>query len=308
MNKVSIIVPIYNAEKFINKCIDSIIGQTYKNLEIILINDGSKDGTKDIIETYDDERIVFIDKENTGVGNTRNLGIEKSSGDYIMFVDSDDFIEHNCVEKLLDKAVRDDCDLVICNYYLDTSESIEIRFPLFEDASLKENPDIITKINLGPCNKIYRSTLFKGTDNRFIENLKYEDAPVVIQALRDANKIGIIDDFLCHYVIQKSGETMTRNEKVFDIIEICKIIMNKLENHDYIDKTSLIVKILMYYLKNAKYIDDVELRDRFVNDVYNYLRSIDKNWRKASYLKRESKLKRMVLQNEILLKLSYKLR
>ena len=99
MNKVSIIVPIYNEEKNLKKCIESLINQTYKNLEIILINYGSTDNSKKVIDSYKDKRIVAIHKKNTGIGDTRNTGINKSTGEYIMFVDSDDYIELNCVDR-----------------------------------------------------------------------------------------------------------------------------------------------------------------------------------------------------------------
>ena len=303
MKKVSIIVPIYNAEKWLNRCIDSLINQTYKNLEIILLNDGSKDKSKEIVQSYSDKRIVFIDKENTGVGDTRNLGIEKATGDYIMFVDSDDYIELNCVESLITKAEIEKCDLVLCNYYLDTSSTIEIKFSKFESGSLKDNPSLITNINLGPCNKLYHKDLFKKTDNRFIVGLKYEDAPVVVQALRDAKKIGFVEDCLLHYVIQKSGETITRDERIFDIISICAIIMKKIEKCDYLDKINLMVKILVPYLKNSRFITDKKLRNEFIDAIYVYLNKLDKNWRKCSYLKNESFLKRIIIKNKFLIKL-----
>lgn len=304
MEKVSIIVPIYNAEKWLKRCIDSLVNQTYKNLEIILINDGSKDKSKEIIKSYNDSRIIFIDKENSGVGSTRNLGIDKSSGDYLMFVDSDDYIEPNCVKKLVNKAVKDKCDLVICNYYLETSKTIEIKFNSFKDGSLKENPNIITDINLGPCNKIYHKSLFKNTDNRFIIGLKYEDAPVVVQALRDAKKIGFIDECLMHYVIQKTGETITRDSRIFDIISICAIIEKKLEKCDYIDKTNLMVKILIPYLKNSRFIPNKKLRYEFIDAIYLYLKRIDRKWSKCPYLKQESFLKRMIITHKALIKLT----
>ena len=302
-SKVSIIVPIYNAEKWIERCIDSILNQTHKNLEIILINDGSKDKSKEIILKYKDERIIFIDKENTGVSATRNLGIEKSSGDYIMFVDSDDYIESNTVETLLKKAVKDKCDLVVCNYFLEISRTLEIKMPLFENCSLKEKPDLVTIINFAPWNKLYHKNLFKKTDNRFVIGLKYEDAPVVIQAIRDAKKIGIVDDCLFHYVMQKTGETITRDKRIFDIISICEIINQKLEECNNVDRINLTVKILMPYLKNSRYLEDKSIRNEFIDAVYSYLNKIDKKWRRCKSLNEEPVIKKFILKSKILVKL-----
>ncbi|MBE6153966.1 MAG: glycosyltransferase family 2 protein [Firmicutes bacterium] len=301
--KVSIIVPIYNAEKWLERCIESILNQTHKKMEIILINDGSKDKSKEIVEKYHDERIIFIDKENTGVSATRNLGIEKSSGDYIMFVDSDDYIESNTVEKLLKKALKDKCDLVVCNYFLEISRTLEIKMPLFNDCSLKENPDLVTIINFAPWNKLYHKNLLKKTDNRFPLGLKYEDAPVVIQAIRDAKKIGIIEDCLFHYVMQKTGETITRDKRIFDIISICEIINEKLLKCTYVDRTNLTVKILLPYLKNSRYINDLKLRNEFIDTVYKYLNAIDKKWRKSKCLNDEPIIKKIILKNKVFVKL-----
>ena len=89
---ISIIVPIYNSEKYLNKCIDSLINQTEKNIEIILVNDGSTDNSEEIIKEYKDKRIKYYKNKNQGIGKTRNFGIEQATGSYIMFVDSDDYI------------------------------------------------------------------------------------------------------------------------------------------------------------------------------------------------------------------------
>ena len=118
MKKVSIIVPIYNAEEYLPKCIDSLINQTYQNIEIILLNDGSTDNTQNIIASYKDKRIIAINKKNTGIADTRNEGIKKSTGEYIMFVDSDDYLELNSIELLIKKLEKDKSDIVMFNYQL----------------------------------------------------------------------------------------------------------------------------------------------------------------------------------------------
>ena len=304
--KVSIIVPIYNAEKYLKKCINSILKQTYKELEIILINDGSTDKSKNIIESFHDKRIIFIDKTNTGVGNTRNLGIEKSSGDYIMFIDSDDFIETTCVEKMLNKALTDNCELVIGNYYLDTpNRTYNISFKKENDTTLKEKPEILLDINLGPCNKIYHKRLFKDTDNRFIVGLKYEDAPVVVNAIKDAKKIGYVDDYLFHYCIRTTGETITRDERIFDIITIISMIEKRLKEVKYPIFTDFAVKVLLPYLKNVRYITNNKLRNEFIDAVFIYLKRVDKEWYKCNYLKNENRIKKTILTHKRILKALY---
>ena len=104
---ITIIVPIYNSEKYLKKCIDSLVNQTKKELEIILINDGSTDNSEKIIKEYKDDRIKYIKNENQGIGITRNEGIAKAQGKYLMFIDSDDYLEKNTCELLFNKAEKD---------------------------------------------------------------------------------------------------------------------------------------------------------------------------------------------------------
>ena len=230
---ISIIVPIYNAEKYLNKCIDSIINQTKKELEIILINDGSTDNSETIIKKYDDKRIKYFKNKNQGIGKTRNFGIDKATGKYIIFLDSDDFLELNACEKMYEKAEKEKLDIVVCDYYryFDNGKQEEVKLPDFKNSSLKENPNIISE-HLSPWAKIYKTDLIKKNNIKFVENLKYEDAPFVIEALDCAKKIGKINSPLNYYVIHEQSETTVRDEKVFDIIKIVDKIRKYTKNKE----------------------------------------------------------------------------
>ena len=120
MKLISIIIPIYNNEKFISRCLDSIINQTYKKIEIIIVNDGSTDKSLDVISKYEkkDNRIKVINKKNEGVSIARNIGIESSKGDYITFVDADDWLELDAIEKLYIEITEKNVDVVRGNYYI----------------------------------------------------------------------------------------------------------------------------------------------------------------------------------------------
>ena len=182
MAKVSLVVPIYNSSMYLNKCIDSLVNQTLKDIEIILINDGSTDKSEKVIKEYKDKRIKYISKKNAGIGKTRNRGIKEATGEYIAFVDSDDYLNEHFCEYMYKKAHADNCDLVICNFFEDRGNLYGIKFKDFKDTSLKDNPSLINNINLGPCNKLYSLKLLKNNDIYFEENLKYEDAPFVVKA------------------------------------------------------------------------------------------------------------------------------
>lgn len=306
MVKISIIVPIYNTDKYLKKCIDSLLNQTESNIEILLLNDGSTDKSEEIIKSYDDKRIVYIKKDNTGIGSTRNIGIEKAKGEYLMFIDSDDYTAPSCVEEMYTKAKQDDCDIVISDYYEDRNGKMsEIKFPTFKNTSLKEYPDIIKNINLGPCNKIYRKDLFKDKNNRFEEKLKYEDAPFVCKMLISANKIGKIDKCLSYYVIHENSQTTHRDKKMFDILKISDIIIKDLSKYDYMDEplTNLIVMILSDYTIQTRYLNDKKLRNKFIDKAFEKLNSLDSKWRKCNYLKKFPMIKRQIKANKFLTKL-----
>ena len=298
MTKVSIIVPIYNSEKYLSKCIDSLLNQTEKNIEVLLINDGSTDNSEKLIKKYKDKRITYISKRNEGIGKTRNLGIDKAKGEYLMFIDSDDYIKETCVEKMLKKAEKNNCDLVVSDFLKDYGDHFgEVIIPSFKDTSLKKRPNILNNINLGPCNKLYKKELIG--DIRFVENLKYEDVTFVIYALRNAKRIGKVDEFLSYYVIHGGSETTTRDERIFDIIEVNREMGEILSEDCYKEAfLDLSVAILLDYSIQTRYIPDRKVRHKFISAVFKRLNEIDKKWKKCGELKKMRFLKRLVKTNK----------
>lgn len=302
MAKVSLIVPIYNSSEYLNKCIDSLLNQTLKDIEIILINDGSTDKSEKIIKSYNDKRIKCISKKNEGIGKTRNRGIKEATGEFIAFVDSDDYLNEHFCEYMYKKAHNDNCELVICNFFEDRGNLYGIKFKDFEDTSLKENPDLLNNINLGPCNKLYFLDMLKKNNIYFEENLKYEDAPFVVKTIKTAKKIGKINDYLTYYVIHENSETTTRDNRIFDILEICKIIINELNDKTYKKQlTSLIAMILLDYCAQQRYIKDRKKRKEFINKSYKMLNELDKDWKKCDYVFKLNKISRIIKTNKVLL-------
>lgn len=305
MAKVSLIVPIYNTQKYLKKCINSLINQTLKDIEIILINDGSTDNSEKIIKEFKDKRIKYISKENEGIGKTRNLGIEKSTGEYLAFVDSDDYLNEHFCEYMYEKATKDNCDLVICDFFESREKLYSIKFKDFKNTNLKKNPELINNVNLGPCNKLYKKDLFINKDNRFEENLKYEDAPFVVKMLLAAKNIGKVNDYLTYYVIHDNSQTTIRDKRIFDILKITDIIVTDLKKANYKNDSlvSLAVMILTDYTIQQRYVANKKFRHDFINKAFKYLKELDPKWRSCSYLKRFPKLKRIVKTNKTLTKI-----
>lgn len=209
MPKISIIVPVYKVEKYIEQCIDSILNQTFKDFELILVDDGSPDKCPEICDKYalKDERIKVIHKSNGGLSSARNAGIDIATGGYIGFVDSDDFIHNKMYETLYDYAIKHSADIAICNYKKfyseeNVTENIDIK-PFIE---IKEYSNIEalhqlysenSGVFVGPWQKIYKKKLFK--DIKFEEGRVYEDRLISHKLLYKSNKIIYIPQIFYFY-------------------------------------------------------------------------------------------------------------
>lgn len=306
MKDISIIVPIYNAEKYITKCVDSILNQTKKELEIILINDGSTDKTEEIIKNYQDKRIKYFKNKNQGIGKTRNFGIEKAKGKYIMFLDSDDYLEKNACELLYNKAESNNLDLVMCDFYkIYANGNIEeVRQPSFKNSSLKDSPKILSE-HLSPWAKIYKRDLIIKNNIRFVENLKYEDAPFVAIALDKAKKIGKVDECLNYYVIHGNSETTVRDKRVFDILKIIDLIRKYFKNKTYIKEEldKLTVRMITNYTIQQRVQTDQKVGMDFIDEAFAYLKKEIPNYKDNKYYQDRGVFKRTIEKNKMLTKI-----
>lgn len=221
--KVSIIVPIYNMERFLNNCIESIINQTYKNLEILLINDGSTDKSEKICNNYKkkDNRIKIINQKNSGISVARNTGLHYATGDWIMFIDSDDWVEYDMVERLITIANIENAEIVQCNsYYVYENEIIKRAgiFPNYQRRTDIENIklDIIspkydeienntyTRAIRAVHGKLYKSTILK--NKKFLENIfVFEDGIFLLNVLDDVKTYILTNEYLYFYRVTENS-------------------------------------------------------------------------------------------------------
>lgn len=307
MTDISIIVPIYNAEKYLNKCIKSLINQTKEELEFILVNDGSTDSSEEIIKTYKDKRIKYFKNKNQGIGKTRNFGIEKATGKYIMFLDSDDYLREDACQILYEKAETEKLDLVICDFYRVEEENDfqeKIIIPEFKNTTLKENKNLLLDVNLAPWNKLYKASFLKKNKIKFVENLKYEDAPFVVEAMDKAKKIGQVSECLNYYIIHKNSETTVRDKKIFDIIEIVdkirKYFSKRKEYTETVDKLS--VRILTNYTIQQRVQQDKEVGTEFIDRAFKYMKENIPDYKSNKYYENRGFLRRTIEKNKFLTK------
>ena len=273
-NRISVIIPIYNAEKYLNKCLDSLINQTYKNLEIVLINDGSKDKSLEIMKEYKkkDKRIIIIDKKNTGVSDTRNIGINKSTGKYIMFIDADDYIESDYVELMYNELKNKKYDLVISgNKVVDNNYKV-INNMLYTNKNTKLT---WKKIEKDFINTLYFSQIWKIlidrdiiiTNNiKFDKNLSYgEDMLFIYNLLHKSNNFGYLA--YCGYNYYQSNDSVTHKQ---DISKVDKYIKDNLYIFNYFRKEMKDDKLIYNRLYSKYNISMLKLVDYKYKDFKKY--------------------------------------
>lgn len=218
---LSVIIPVYNSEKFIIKAVESVIHQTYKDIEIILVDDGSTDESYhmcyELSQKYNN--VFLYKKDNGGVGSARNYGIGKANGDYILFLDSDDYIEERMVEDLLGQMEKESSDIVFCGYYVEKKDKDVLVIEATKNNKVM-NIDLFFKNifsflannivnNIGT--KIYKKSIIDKNNIRFIEDYNIcEDIMFCLNYLEKTNKISLNPGIFYHYVFQNNNSLTTR--------------------------------------------------------------------------------------------------
>ena len=314
MKKVSVVVPVYNTEKYLDICLNSLVNQTIDDIEIIIVNDGSTDNSIKIIKKYMKqypEKIVLLDQKNSGISVARNNGISIAKGEFIGFVDSDDFVELNMYENLYNAIKNTKSDIVVCDYkkyYTDTQNIINIPVTQkMTTTNIYENPTLINDIDYAPWNKLYKKSLFK--DIEFPKNKKYEDLSTILKVFFKAQKIEKLSEALYFYRINENGETLTVNRKINDIIFILNDIVSYAktkENYDIIKPhmKKLCVDKLFYYLILSYELNDKVYVSNFRKEIISFLNANFKYWKKYFILKADFNfITKLILSNNIVFKL-----
>ena len=263
---LSIIVPIYNVEQYLDRCIQSILNQTYQNLEIILVDDGATDCSGAIADSYaaKDKRIKVFHKENGGLSDARNYGLEHVTGDYILFIDSDDFIVNIMCERLITVASSNNADIVSCNYYIYRGDDdISIHTMSVQDDKrtftgmdmlryylLKTEPFDLNVV----WNKIFKLDLFNGVEPvRFPKGRVQEDNFTIFRLFLNANSIVTVNEPLYYYV-QRAGSIMANFTRRFmiDTIESHMYMSDYVMNHCSSVKNELQLYLLNSYVELSR--------------------------------------------------------
>ena len=234
---VSIVIPVFNVEKYLSECLDSVISQNYDNLEIICVNDGSTDNSYRILERYQkgDQRIVLINQNNLGLAAARNTGLRFANGSFVMFVDSDDWLDLDALEKMYSLAKKDNSDIVICDMV-----DHYANYTIYHNCT-KYNS--VFEVTPSACNKIFKKELIKNF--RFLSKLWYEDFNFTTKILFNTDKISNISEGFYHCNCGHES-TMNNNnsKKNLDMIIIMDDIINYLKENKKYDEN--IVSYLIF--------------------------------------------------------------
>jgi glycosyltransferase involved in cell wall biosynthesis len=273
--KVSIIVPVYNVEKYIDKCLYSLVNQTLMDIQIIVINDGSEDSSEDIIVNYQKiyfDKITYIKKKNGGLSDARNVGILYAIGEYIGCIDGDDYAEITMFEKMYNEAKRINADLVECDYYYDYPNKLVPKIGEIYDLK-----DILIKARVGAWNKIIKSEIIKRAGIQYPVGLRYEDAEYFYKIALYITKVGFVKEPLYHYMQRANSICHIQNEKNRDIFKI-------LEN------------VLVYYKERGLYeqykdrLEYIYLRELLGGTFFRIVKISDKNLKKRILIENWQKL------------------
>ncbi|UKB80047.1 glycosyltransferase family 2 protein [Chryseobacterium sp. MEBOG07] len=223
--RVSIIVPVYNVENYLTKCLDSLVNQSLPNIEILVVNDGSKDNSEKIIEGYAKrypEKIKAFTKENGGLSDARNFGIDKAEGTYIGFVDSDDYVTETMFEEMLLLGEKHQAKMVICNIQkVDENGKVTQKLTQLpnmpEKIALESNFSVFSDISYFACNKLFKRELFN--QRRFKKGVHFEDIQLIPQLLLECETIAQTQNFHYQYLERSDSITKTHTEKGLDMLK-----------------------------------------------------------------------------------------
>jgi len=289
--KVSIIVPVYNVYPYLDKCLDSLVNQTLHEIEIIVVNDGTPDQSQEIIDRYakTDQRVVPLKKENGGLSDARNYGLKYATGEYISFIDSDDYVDVTMMEKMYAKAKKEKCDLVECDCYWEYPDR-----KVLDQSHIVDN--YFVDIRVMAWNKLYKHSLLKKTGILFPKGLQYEDISFCYQLLPYVKKIGYVDEALYYYIQRDTSIANTSNAKVRQVYDNIQLVLDYYQRQGFYEKYEKELEyVVMKLILGRNFYRICALRDRtirtaYLNEGYQLLESNFPSWKKNKYLQKRGDL------------------
>lgn len=311
--KVSIIIPVYNVEKYLRACLNSVVAQTLDHIEVIAVNDGSTDTSAEILKEYEEkypELIKVFTITNHGVSYARNYGVNKAQGEYILFVDSDDLVSKNACEILYNKAKKDNNDIVRCRYVdlrkdpttgkmvRTTSKAFTVAYT--QNFSIAEYKHQLTHFSPYPWDKLYRRTLVM--KHPFPEGMRFEDLAIMYPMICEAKSLGVVSDRLYHYRRESDGSFLSSlSDKTLDIVRALELMVEGIRKQNRLEELYEEVEFICIrhiFARVSPILDDeklrigdfsnrgdYELKAKIISECLDFLCEKFPNYKENRYLK-----------------------
>lgn len=308
MPKVSLIIPVYNVQDYIEKCMDSVVNQTIDDMEIIIVNDGSKDQSKQKIERYLEKypKIKYLEKENGGLSDARNYGLKFATGEYVAFLDSDDYVEKNTYEEMYNLAKKEKSDMVECDFIWEYPN--RIREDIGSLYSSKK--EMIEKARVVAWNKLIKREIIEKTNLQFPVGLRYEDVEFFYKIVPYINKVSFVKKCLIHYVQRGDSIANTQNIRTKEIFKVLDNVITYYKENNLYDEYEqeleyIYVRFLLCSsLKRMCKIEDKKQRKQAVQETWKNINTKFPKWRKNDILKKKSMKNLYIRSNN---KITYKM-
>lgn len=293
MPKLSIIVPVYNVEKYLERCIESLIQQTYEDYEIILVNDGSTDNSQNIINQYQkkyNNLIRSFTKENGGLGDARNFGVNHCDGEFITFVDSDDYVDYDLYRVSMESIEKNNFDIVVFGMIRESNSK-----KVYKDIKKYfDSDEILIKNTPNACNKIIRKKIWIENNLMFPKKIWYEDVAIIPALAQYTDRIGIVEKYYYHYVIRDDSITSTKtyNKKCLEIIDSLDYLKKHLKSMTPLFEYIFITHGL--YLGTQRMALHNEKEDFY--KLYEHINQLCSNWKNNTEINDLPFLKKLYLK------------
>jgi hypothetical protein len=313
MTKVSVIVPVYNTEVYLEKCLDSLVNQTLKDIEIIVVNDGSCDNSQNIIDKYSKKykKIKPFIKKNGGLSDARNFGLKKAQGDYIAFVDSDDYVDVNMYQVMYDKAMSGNFDMVVCDFNLVYDDKV-----IGGSSNIKSDTNNIKSVmnNIYPAawNKLFNKKLFEN-NVFFKKGVWFEDVEFIYRLIPYIKSIGVVNNEFYQYIQRSGSISKTFDKRLYNYIDNWNGIIDFYKDNglydDYFKELEFSYVRYLYatFVKQATNFDYDNYKKALKDAIYNVKLNFPK-YRKNKYFYKGLKGYYLLMFNEKIGKLYYKYR
>jgi len=291
MPKISVIVPVYNVEIYLARCLDSLLNQTLKEIEIIVVNDGSTDNSGEILKLYEKKypnRIKVLNKENGGLSDARNYGIPYATGEYIAFIDSDDYIEPEMYEKMYQKAKDENSDMVECDFLWEYPNKTVV-----DTGKIYSNKrEMFAYARVVAWNKIIKRSILEETKIQFPKGLRYEDVEFFYKILPFYNKVSFVKNPYVHYIQRDNSISNSQNERTKEIFDVLDNVITYYKEKRLFDqyKTELEYTYTRLLLCSSLFrmvkVGDKQVRKDLLRTTWVYLNEKFPSWKKNEILKK----------------------